>query len=137
MSDIKRVKGYISPRYLDIKWFKNFTISRDLRKESDIPVIVEFCHESYNSYKNDNDLLTYSDIENNLLKSESKIQHLEKLLTMALGGHTFIYENENSFKNFWEKQTKAVLTQGLKLSSNRAKEILNNKDIQEFLKGSE
>ena len=74
---MSKIKGYVNPRYLDQKWFRNFSVSRDKKTVKDIPVIVEFDHDSYESYRCDITSPTYFELEqtiNQLTKERDEIK---------------------------------------------------------------
>lgn len=74
---MSKVKGWINPRYLDQKWFRNFSVSRDVKSEKDIPVIVEFDHESYKAAQCDNPAFTYRELLDRNKNQQTKITELE------------------------------------------------------------
>ena len=80
-SGLVRVKGYINPRYLDAKWFRNFGVSRDIKSEKDIPIIVEFHNDSYKSGMCDNNLFSYQELEQKVTELEAREKKLIELIS--------------------------------------------------------
>lgn len=68
------IHGFVTPRYLDQKWCRSFTVTNQKKKESDIPVKVVFDEDAYVASFLNNEKPTYAELE-------MKVYELE----MALG----------------------------------------------------
>lgn len=80
------IKGFTTPRYLDRRWFKLFSITVNSTSEKDIPVTVIVDDDSFKASQINNDMPSYQElqhfnrnlkIDNRLLLKELKSLHKE------------------------------------------------------------
>ena len=69
-----KIYGFVTPRFLDSDWYRNFTVHRERRKEVDIPVEIIVDVQAYEASKFTNNMPSYGELleEVGLLKAEIK-----------------------------------------------------------------
>tara|TARA_R110000851_G_scaffold255717_2_gene408252 strand:- start:185 stop:718 length:534 start_codon:yes stop_codon:yes gene_type:complete len=74
------IKAWVTPRYLDNKWFKQFTVSLYKSKSTDIPVVVSVNDKSYEGSMFNNDVESYGDLLSRAQELEAKNEQLAEQL---------------------------------------------------------
>jgi len=69
-----KINGWVTPRYLDYHWCKNFSVSRDKSKSVDIPVTVRFETRAYKGAFLDNRIKSYGDLEDEIILLKKRIK---------------------------------------------------------------
>jgi len=79
------IKAWVTPRYLDKSWYKQFTVTLSKTKQGDVPVILSVHSDSYEGAKLDTDTPSYGDIieENRILTAE--VHKLKSMIDNGLG----------------------------------------------------
>ena len=90
---VKIIKGFATPRYLDEKWYNNFTISKSQSKSNDIPVTIVVDNESYESFFTDYPCPTYRELSNELSEARNKITKLDKANRLLKDAYDILKEN--------------------------------------------
>lgn len=72
------INGWVNPRYLDLSWYTQCTVSTRRKSVSDIPCLLVFNKDMYESAKLTNFKTSMADLKNQITELKKQIKELRK-----------------------------------------------------------
>ena len=91
------IKGWVTPKYLDENWYSSFTITKNKKRENDVPVVISVHDKAFDGAKNINKHIdSYGDLEHKLKQTQQRLEECEEALGLILNNYEMCSQNPHN-----------------------------------------